>query len=35
MNVTKKHIAIVTIVGFLFWMTMEHLGVYAKIEKML
>lgn len=32
---SKKRIIIVTIGGILFWMAMEHFGVYAKIEKML
>jgi hypothetical protein len=33
--VSKKRIVIVTIGGILFWMVMEKLGVYAKIEKMI
>lgn len=32
MTVSKKRIVIVTIGGILFWMLMERLGVYAKIE---
>lgn len=32
--ISKKRIVIVTIGGILFWIAMEKLGVYSKIESM-
>lgn len=34
MTISVKRIAIVTIGGMLFFVLMEKLGVYAKIERM-
>jgi hypothetical protein len=35
MTIPIKRVLIVTIGGILFWIAMEKLGVYAKIEKMI
>lgn len=35
MNITLKHMIIVTVGGIAFWAIMEKLGIYAKIEKII